>query len=82
MYIDINNDFDLIHKSNMSKSCVNEQEAKQTVQNYIKLYKNNESPYDSPDYKLSKNKKYYIVYNKSSNKILKSINYNAVDLSI
>ena len=81
MYINVNNDFDLIHKSNMSKLCVNSYEANLTVQNYIKLYKNNESPYDSPDFKLSKNKKYYIVYNKSTNKILKSINYNAVDLS-
>lgn len=65
--------FDLIHKSNMSKLCKNEEEAIQTVDFYIK-----DGRYDTPAYKLSSDGKYYIVYNKSTNKVLKSINYKPV----
>lgn len=78
--IDVDNDFDLIHKSNMSKLCVSEDEAIKTVENYKEKFENGKSPYDTPAYKLSKNGKYYIVYNQSTNKILKSINYEAVKL--
>lgn len=80
--INVDNDFDLIHKSNMSKLCKDENEAIKTVNSYILKYTNNKSPYDTPNYRLSDNKKYYVVYNKSSGKILKSINYSPVDLSI
>ena len=72
---DLDKAFDLIHTSNLSKLCKTEKEAKQTVEWYVK-----NKLYDSPTYKLSKNKKYFIVYNKNSGKILKSINYNPVDL--
>ena len=65
--------FDLIHKSNMSKLRKNEEEAIQTVDFYIK-----DGRYDTPAYKLSSDGKYYIVYNKSTNKVLKSINYKPV----
>lgn len=75
--------FDLVHKSNMSKLCRTEEEAKETV----RYYEENKEKlgYDSPCYRLSDNKeinnKYYIVYNKSTGKILKSINYHPVDLT-
>jgi predicted HAD superfamily Cof-like phosphohydrolase len=70
--------FNLVHDSNMSKLCTTEQEAQDTV----KWYEENKEKlgYDSPAYRLSKDNKYYIVYNKSSGKILKSINYKPVDI--
>lgn len=79
--IDVDSDYNLIHKSNMSKLCKTEDEAIETVLNYKKNYIINKSPYDTPDYRLSDDKHYYVVYNKSSGKILKSINYKPVDLS-
>lgn len=65
--------FDLVHQSNMSKLCKTEIEAIQTVESY-----KNDPRYDSPKYRLSPNGKYYVVYNESTKKILKSINYNPV----
>ena len=78
--IDVDDDFRLIHESNMSKLCRTKDSALQTVQKYEKDYKNGNSPYDSPAYKLSDNGEYYVVYNKSTNKVLKSINYLPVKL--
>ena len=73
--VDLDKAVDLVHKSNMSKLCSSEDEAKSTVE----WYKQNESRYDSPNYKQSS--KGFIIYNESSGKILKNINYNPVDLS-
>ena len=67
--------FNIVHESNMSKLCTSEEEAINTVQ----WYKDNNTVYDSPNFKKSKNNKYWIVYNESTGKILKSINYNKVD---
>ena len=68
-------DFDVIHKSNMTKLCKTEDEAKETVQ----WYKDNKlSVYDSPNYRLSNDKIHWVVYNESTGKILKSINYQPV----
>ncbi len=72
--INLDKAFDLIHKSNMSKLCLTEEEAQKTV----KWYLENETRYDSPSYRLSNDEKYYVVYNKSTGKILKSINYKPV----
>lgn len=79
--INVDYDFNLIHESNMSKLCKTEEEAKKTVESYQIKYDLEKSPYDSPTYRLSNNKKYYIVYNLSTGKILKSINYSPVDLT-
>ena len=68
--------FDLVHKSNMSKLCKNEEEALLTVDFYKK-----EGRYDSPDYRLSDDGKNYVVYNKNTKKILKSINYSPVSFN-
>lgn len=62
--------FDIVHKSNMSKLCVSETQAKETVDHYKTDYR-----YDSPVYKISSDNKNFIVYNQSSGKILKSIEY-------
>jgi len=72
--------FDLVHQSNMSKVCHTEEEAKETVEWYKKYYLlgTKKLVYDTPAYKLSPDKKYWIIYNKSTGKILKSINYKPV----
>lgn len=72
--------FDLIHKSNMSKLCVTEEEAIATVAWYREEYAAGRQPYDSPDYRKSYDGNYWVVFNGSSGKILKSINYQMVDL--
>lgn len=74
--IDLNKAFDLVHKSNMSKSCSTEQEAKDTVEWYKDQYEKKQQPYDTPSYR--KNGEYWVVFNKSTGKILKSINYQPV----
>lgn len=65
--------FELVHKSNMSKLCKTKEEAIETVESYKK-----DSRYDSPAYRLSDDEKHYVVYNQSTSKILKSINYSPV----
>lgn len=72
--------FRLVHDSNMSKLCKSEEEAKKTVEWYINAFEKGEQPYDSPSYRLSDDGGYWVVFNKSSGKILKSINYHPVDL--
>ena len=53
----------------MTKICDNEDLAIKTVQ----YYKDNDDRYDSPNYQ--KNEFGYIIFNESTGKILKSINY-------
>lgn len=67
--IDLDEAFAIVHDSNMSKFCKTEKEAKDTVE----YYKNTSKIYDSPEYRWEHG--YYVVYNESSGKILKSINY-------
>lgn len=77
--IDINKAFDIVHSSNMSKLCPTEDIAIKTVD----WYKNSDkykSVYDSPNYRKSKGGDFYIVYNESTGKILKNINYTAANL--
>lgn len=73
--VDADAAFDLVHKSNMSKLCISEEEAKKTVE----WYKQNESHrYDSPNYRRSDDGIHWVVYNESTKKILKNINYSPV----
>ena len=74
--INLDRSFDLVHCSNMSKICDTEQNAKDTVE----WYKTNETRYDSPSYRHSEYG--YVVFNESTGKILKNINYKKVDLSV
>jgi len=69
--IDLDKSFNIVHKSNMSKLCNTIEEAKLTVENYTE----NDTRYDTPSYRKSDLGDYYVVYNESTNKILKSINY-------
>ena len=79
--IDLDHAFDIVHRSNMSKLCMTEEDAVETVRIYKEKYENGKSPYDTPTYRRSKDGKYWVVYNKSSGKILKSINYTQVNFN-
>lgn len=76
--VNLDNAFDIVHESNMSKLCNTEEEAKKTVQ----WYKDNEKRYDSPNYRKSYDGTKWVVYNKSTKKILKSINYKKVHFNL
>ena len=75
--INLDKSIKMVHESNMSKICSSEAEAQQTVQ----WYKENETRYDSPCYRKSEFLDGYVVFNESTGKILKNVNYHAVDLS-
>ena len=45
--IDLDHTFDMVHNSNMSKSCNNEELAIKTVEDYQQKYDTGNSPYDS-----------------------------------
>ena len=63
----------------MSKLCDTEQDAKDTIVDYINKYNAGKSPYDSPYYYELPELKKWIVKNKSSGKALKNIKYKAVE---
>jgi hypothetical protein len=65
----------------MSKFCSTEEEAQQTVAKYQSDFATGTSPYATPAYRQSKDKSRWIVYNQDSGKILKNMNYRAVNLS-
>ena len=72
--LDINVDqiFDIIHSSNMSKLCSSEKEALDSISWYQLTLADR---YDSPRYKKSSSGNYWIIYNESNGKVLKNINY-------
>lgn len=63
-----------------SKLCKTEAEADETVQWYKDNYDAKKYPYDSPKWRMSHDGVYYVVFNESTGKILKSVNYSPVDL--
>lgn len=58
-----------VHRSNMTKVCTKEEDAKETV----KWYLENEKRYESPAYRKSVLDKYWVIYDANTSKILKSI---------
>jgi predicted HAD superfamily Cof-like phosphohydrolase len=80
--IDVNSDFSIVHSSNMSKICNDEDTAIQTVESYMKKYIEDpeKTPYDTPYYyKIQLNNvDKYVIKNKSTGKVLKSIKYHEV----
>ncbi len=68
--------FVLVHKSNMTKVCLDAQTAISTVQ----WYSDNERRYKTPNYRVINynNKQYWVIYDEETKKILKSINYSPV----
>jgi predicted HAD superfamily Cof-like phosphohydrolase len=73
--------FDMVHNSNMSKLAETEEVAKETVQWYLE----NEKRYDSPAYRLStvkvNDEPRWVIYNQNTGKALKSIHYFPVDFT-
>lgn len=65
--------FDEVHRSNMSKSCLNEEEAQLTVEHY----KQNHA---TEAYYLQRGE-YFNVYRTGDNKTLKNINYSPANLA-
>lgn len=64
--------FDEVHRSNMSKSCSSEEEAKATVKQYAD--QGIECHYESSD-------GHFLVYRTEDHKTIKSTNYSPADLS-
>ena len=77
--MDMDKAFDLVHENNMSKLCKTEEEAKASVT----YYEQNKEKlgYDSPAYRKAPDNVHWVVYNQSTKKILKSINWKPVDLT-
>lgn len=76
--INADDDFNTVHNSNMSKLCSSEEEAQETVADYKYKYERGLSPYDSPYYYYYEKVGKWVVKNKSTGKVLKSINYTEV----
>lgn len=89
--VDIIKVFDCVHASNMSKICVTEEDAIETVNRYKQLYVDNVTNntfalnvYETPEYKMiiHNNTNYWIIYDEKTKKILKSYKYNEVNFLI
>lgn len=80
--INADEDFKLVHDSNMSKFCDAEDEAIVTIDKYMELYEQGKSPYPSPAYRYEKETAKWVVYEQTTGKILKNFMYNPVDLSM
>jgi predicted HAD superfamily Cof-like phosphohydrolase len=72
--------FNIVHKNNMSKLCSTEADAKESVSWY--LSQKDKLGYESPTYRLAPDGIHWVVYNESTKKILKSIKWKPVDLTI
>jgi predicted HAD superfamily Cof-like phosphohydrolase len=64
--------FDEVQRSNMSKTCKDEAEAKLTVAHYLQK--------DGTECYYQQEGKHWLVYRKSDNKTIKSIHYSPADL--
>ena len=73
--VNLDDAFNIVHSSNMSKVCPSEELAKETVAWYL----TNDDRYKTPDYRESEYG--WIVFNKDTGKILKSIKYTPTDFS-
>lgn len=75
--IDIIQAFDIVHKSNMTKLCSSNAEAIESVT----WYKINEiHRYTTPSFRKSDNNKYWVIYDKTTGKILKNVHYTLPNL--
>jgi predicted HAD superfamily Cof-like phosphohydrolase len=72
--IDLDKSFDIVHNSNMTKACNTEEEAKETVKTIKE-----KGTYKDPQYR--KEGKYWVVFDNSNGKILKSNRYTPADLT-
>lgn len=74
--VNIDECFTEVHRSNMTKVCVSEEEAQETVQNY-----KTDTRYAEPDYRKSETTRYWVVYDKATSKILKSVKFELPKLA-
>lgn len=73
--IDINKCFTEVHRSNMTKLCNSEENAIATVESYKKLLEEGKSTYQQPEFRHDETNGYWVVFDASTSKILKSINF-------
>lgn len=78
---DMQTSFAIVHNSNMTKFCLHEEEAIQSVNKYKLDFENGNTKYDTPTYfsKETNNNTIWIIKNSSDGKVLKNINYKSVD---
>ena len=77
--IDLDKAFNLVHENNMSKLCKTEEEAQRSVEYYQQ--NKDKFGYDSPVYRRAPDNEHWVVYNQSTKKVLKSIEWRPVDLT-
>jgi predicted HAD superfamily Cof-like phosphohydrolase len=76
MGVNLDDAFRLVHESNMTKACKDEQQASESLSQYLADI----SVYKDPAVRQSKDGKYWIVYDRATGKTLKSKFYKPVDL--
>lgn len=76
--VDVDVCFSEVHRSNMTKVCSTEDDAKKTVSYYLQIYENGDTKYSEPSYRQKEN--YFVVYDRTTSKILKSINFEKPNL--
>lgn len=79
--VNADDDFAIVHNSNMSKLCDNEDDAKATIEDYKIKYNAGISPYDSPYYYYLPELDKWIIKNLSTGKALKNIKYKKVSFT-
>lgn len=77
--VNLDSAFSLVHENNMSKLCKTEEDAQKSVLFYD--INKDALGYDSPSYRKAPDDIHWVVYNVSTNKILKSIKWKPVDLT-
>lgn len=77
--VNLDDAFNLVHENNMSKLCQSEEEAQRSVEYYQQ--NKDRLGYDSPAYRRAHDNVHWVVYNQSTKKVLKSIEWKPVDLS-
>jgi predicted HAD superfamily Cof-like phosphohydrolase len=78
MGINADADFAIVHESNMSKLCDNEEDAKATVLDYERKIAEGKCPYKEPVYIYRADIGKFIVKDKPTGKVLKNIKYKKV----
>lgn len=78
--INLDDAFSRVHESNMSKLCDTEEEAIETVEWYEKEFRERRLSYDSPTYRQDPTTGKFVVFNRSTGKVLKNKYYKKVDL--
>jgi NTP pyrophosphatase (non-canonical NTP hydrolase) len=76
--VNADEDFNIVHESNMSKLCSSEEEALKTIEWYKGEFEKGNKPYKETYYEKLPNTNKWAVRNKADGKVLKSIYYTPV----